>query len=314
MNTFTKILLNVSLVAMLIILSFPQPALARSESNADAWDLLNSGIEKAQSDRYEQAISDFTQLINLNSQYAPAAYSNRCLAHLQLGNEPAAISDCTKAIDLNPNNIEAYLDLGLAYYRQGNYQAALQPYQAIITRKPHDWRVYYNRGLVYFALEDYSQAIADYHQALNSSDSIAIVNRAEIYSDRGLSYLLSDYLTEAIADFDRAISLNSNNERAYFNRACAHHRQRNYLAAIKDFTQVLQLNPTRTEAYVNRGWVRYQLGLKQDAIADLQIALYRFQEQGEQLAYQQTLALINQIQGTTAIATGTTEGLAYIYP
>jgi regulator of sirC expression with transglutaminase-like and TPR domain len=68
------------------------------------------------------------------------------------------------------------------------------------------------------------------------------------------------------------------------------------LAAIRDFTLALQLDPNHAEAYVNRGLIRHELGFQQAALSDLKIASKRFNEQGNQAAYQQTLALIERLQ------------------
>lgn len=50
------------------------------------------------------------------------------------------------------------------------------------------------------------------------------------------------------------------------------------------------------EAYGNRGIVRYRLGDKPGAIADLQKVAQTFSDQGNTPGYQQTLALIQMIQ------------------
>jgi tetratricopeptide (TPR) repeat protein len=61
-----------------------------------------------------------------------SAYSDRCLADLQIQEYHQAIADCTQAINLTPNNPEADLNRGLAHYRQGNYTAAIaDDHQAI---------------------------------------------------------------------------------------------------------------------------------------------------------------------------------------
>jgi regulator of sirC expression with transglutaminase-like and TPR domain len=68
------------------------------------------------------------------------------------------------------------------------------------------------------------------------------------------------------------------------------------LNAIRDFTVALQLDPNRAEAYVNRGIIHHELGFQQAALSDLKAASKHFHEQGNRVAYQQTLALIQQLQ------------------
>lgn len=223
-----------------------------------------------------------------------ATYSQRCLVHLQRSEEQAAIADCTAAIGFNPGQTEAYTNRGLAYYRLGNYRAALAQYQRAIEQAPRDFRVYYNQGLAYHALSDYGRAIAAYDSALDLLPTAE--ERAAIYNDRGLSDLMLNELSEAIADFGRAIRLDSSNERAYTNRACAYQHQRNYSAAVADFTRVLQLDAERAEAYVSRGWLYHRIGEEQAALWDLKVALHYFAQQGNAIAVQKTLALVAKLE------------------
>ena len=100
---------------------------------------LSSGLEHIGKGQYKEAIADFTNFIKINPDYA-AAYINRGVAyyeikeyelalndynsahetlkmikHIQievtnteLGNYDDAIEDCSKAIEINPNNAKAY--------------------------------------------------------------------------------------------------------------------------------------------------------------------------------------------------------------
>jgi tetratricopeptide (TPR) repeat protein len=108
--------------------------------------------------------------------------------------------------------------------------------------------------------------------------------------------LLGDF-PAAIADLSGAIRLDSNNERSYYNRACAYHRSGNYQEAIADFTQAIRHNPQYAEAYFHRGWLRHQIGLDQAALKDLKTALQYFKAQGKMDAYRQTLASLEQLRG-----------------
>jgi tetratricopeptide (TPR) repeat protein len=294
MNCFGKYLC--SLVAILIFFLGQTPAMAAlSQPQTSAIDLLNSGVKNLQNERYEAAIADFTQVIRSQQELVPQAYSNRCLAYLQLQQYPIAIEDCTQAIYFNPSNTEAYLNLGLVYYRQGNYPKAIAIYKSTIEQNLADWRFYYNLGLSHHGLKNYDAAITNYNVALKHN-GLESQQTGQIYNDRGLSYLLSRRATKAIADFTRSIDTDTSNQFAYYNRACAYHRQQNYLAAIADFTQAIQLNPTNIQVYVNRGWLYHQIGQNHLAITDLRFASKEFKQQGNLQAYRQAIALIRQLQ------------------
>ena len=297
MSYIYRIVFRFGIVLALIVL--PLTAKVQAATLAiepiSATEFFKLGVEETRSNKYEQAIADFTQVIALDDEFA-AAYSNRCLVYIQLRNYAKAVEDCTQAQQRNPDNLEAYLNRGLAYYRLGNHQAAISDYTWVIEQQPDDVRAYYNRGLARFELKDYEEAIADYNQALHTSPQGSDFLVTDVYNDRGLAQLMLENVPNAIADFSLAISLDASNHRAFYNRACACHRNNDYSGAIRDFTLALQLDSNHAEAYLNRGLIRYEVGLQQAAISDLKTASKRFDEQGNTPAYQQTLALIERLQ------------------
>ncbi len=269
------------------------PVWAASDKNTS--DIFNLALDRVRQQNYQQALADFTQVIDRQDNLVGAAYSNRCLVNLQLQNYLAAEADCKTALEYIQDNREIYLNLGLAYYRQAKYPQAIAQYQQVIKRDRHDYRAYYNRGLAHFALENYEQAISDYNLALTSSHSLNAESKTLIYNDLALAHMMLEDYQQAIANFDRAIALEDHNYTAYFNRGCAYHRQEKYLAAIKDFTQVVQLKPNFTQAYVNRAILHHQIGQADAAFTDLEIALKQYQTQGDRLAYDQVVNLKQQL-------------------
>jgi tetratricopeptide (TPR) repeat protein len=297
------------LIQILTTQAFAAPSASAQTSTSD---FFKSGVEKIQNGDWKQALVEFTQAIELNAEKA-AAYGNRCLVYIQLGEYLNATDDCTQALQLKPNNASsvrelvrspvvanirasAYLNRGLAYHRQARYQEAIADFNQTIKIKPIDYSAYYNRGLARFEQEDYEEAIADFNQALQQIPTPQEKTLATVYNDRGLTHFQLRNISAAIADFSLAIRLNGSDARAYYNRGCICHRQGDYVGAIRDFTLSIQRSPNRAEAYVNRGIARYQLGYQQAAFEDLQKGAECFCAQKEMVAYQQTLNLIKKIQ------------------
>lgn len=151
----------------------------------------------------------------------------------------------------------------------------------MIQRDEQDHRAYYNRGLAYLARKDYQSAIADFQTALSFAPESNRESKSLIYNDLALAQMMLAEDESAVFNFSKAIALNSNNYDAYFNRGCAHHRQRNYQAAIDDFTRVVELNPDFTQVYVNRAILRHEMEQTDAAFKDLNIALKQYQSQGD---------------------------------
>ncbi len=278
-----------------IFFSFPNSLLAVPNPKMTADDFFGLGVESILRADYQRAIDNFLKVIELKEDFA-AAYSNLCLANLQIENYPTAIQNCTKAISLNPKNTEALLDRGLAHYREGDFKAAIADDNQAIKIKPYDFRAYYNRGLATSSLGYYQLAIMDYNRALSQVPQTSSLSIAEIYNDRGLMNLELQNTSAALIDFSLAIRHNANNYKAYFNRGCVCSNNGYFQKAIQDFTNVIELQPNDANAYVNRGVAYYHIGDRQAAIQNLQMGAAYFAKQGQELAFEQTLDLIDNFE------------------
>ncbi|MEA5514653.1 tetratricopeptide repeat protein [Nodularia sp. UHCC 0506] len=305
MTCFWRLFLSLVLAFLLNCSTTSAYSLPIVNTQVTASDFLSLGINNMQHGNYQEAIENFNQALQLQSDLA-LAYSDRCQAYLELQDYHQAITDCNHAINLAPDNFETYLSRGLARYRQGDDPAAIADYNQAIALQPVDFRAYYNRGLAHAGEKNYSKAIADYNLALTQIPPTTSVFLADIYNDRGLAHLVLQNSPAAMLDFNRAIRLNGQDFRAYFNLGCADGRNGNNAAAIRNFSQVIKLNPSHAPAYLNRGIAEYHLGYHQGAIADIKKASEYFENQGKSISSQKTLDLLNklrqQLQFVTAIA------------
>lgn len=285
----------VLVVTVLFCFGFSSEAANHLVSPSQDSRIFYQGINHLTQENYQQAIINFTQVINKNQKFVAAAYANRCLAHLQLDHNQAAKEDCTQSLKINSDNVEAYLNQGMADYRLGNLPQSLTAFQAVIQRNKDDYRAYYNQGLVYFDLKNYQAALDAYQKALNYSQQQTSAEKSSIYYDQGLAYLQLENFPKAIANFTQAMIFDQTNDKAYYYRGYAYHQLGDYQASIQDFNEVITLNSQLTVAYINRGLSKQKLGLLKAAFRDLSIAVQQFKQQNNQIAYQQTLKLIRQL-------------------
>lgn len=268
-------------------------AIASTQITAD--DFFQMGVKSMLYDNYQEAIKDFTQAIGLKNDFAPA-YSNRCLAYLQLKDYQNALADCNQAIKFAPQRADTYVNRGLAHYRQGDYPGAIADNNQAIALKPYDFRAYYNRGMANGALGNDQQAIVDYNSALTQIPRYPNPLLADIYNDRGISRFKLQDLQAAHRDFSLAIRLHPKDYRAYFNRGCICGRSGDNRGTIRDFTESLKLHSSNGHAYFNRAIAYHELGHEQAAIADLQKAAEYFTSQGESAEYERTLDLLKNLR------------------
>jgi tetratricopeptide (TPR) repeat protein len=185
-------------------------------------------------------------------------YSNRGNVYSDLGQLTQAISDYTKAIELNPKLAEAYSNRGTAYDKLGEYTQAISDYNKAIELNPKLAEAYYNRGTAYDKLGQHTQAISDCTKAIELNPKLA-----QAYSNRGAAYADLGQHTQAISDYTKAIELNPKFAEAYSNRGVAYCRLGEPEEAKKDLLKAVELNPT-LKPHVKRISDHFKLNLKLD--------------------------------------------------
>ncbi|WP_310488635.1 tetratricopeptide repeat protein, partial [Chamaesiphon sp. VAR_69_metabat_338] len=152
-----------------------------------------------------------------------------------------ALAKYDRAIEINPQDADAYINRGLLKYEKNDTQGALADYNRAIKINPKDAIAHYNRGtLKYNKLNDNRGALADFNRAIeiNPQNALAYINRgllkySNLNDDRG-----------ALSDYNRAIEINPQNALAYINRGNLKYKTLNdNRGALADFNRAIEINP-----------------------------------------------------------------------
>ena len=139
-------------------------------ANMDNEFLSNQKIESGNkfyfNGDYNSAISDYTKAIELNENNA-IAYRNRGTAYANVKDYRNAVEDFSKVIEFNPNNSSAYIGRGAAYIYLREYNRAVVDLNRAINLDPNSAIAYYNRGICYKALKNNTQAREDFSRSRN---------------------------------------------------------------------------------------------------------------------------------------------------
>jgi tetratricopeptide (TPR) repeat protein len=228
----------------------------------------SSGITQLQRAGYIRAITDFTEVIRLDSNLAPA-YRDRGVAYNSYsGEHDKAIEDFNMAIRLNPNDPVAYRERGNVYRLKGDEERAMADYNRAISVDPNHAWAYSNRGNGFITRGEYDRAIADYNQAIR-----LVSNNAVFYSNRGIAYLNKNDYSRALSDYNQAIRLDPNYGNAYNGRGFVYLNRNEYDRAIADFNNAIRLNESNIGAYFNRALAYYNKGDMNRAITDWEMVL-----------------------------------------
>ena len=178
-----------------------------------AVDYVQRGNAYYEQGKYDQAISDYTKAIDINPDFAKA-YDNRGAAYAQKGNLSGAISDFTMAIANNPNDAEAYNNRGHAYAKLGNYVQAISDYTKAIKINPNYIKAYNNRAHVFYDIKKYDRAWADVQKAEELGITVDPDFIEELKQASGLVHPSLINLVIARSRSDEAISFHRNPERS----------------------------------------------------------------------------------------------------
>ena len=137
--------------------------------------------------KYEQAIADNDKAIEINPENYNA-YNVRGIANENLKRYEQAIADYGKAIDINSKNDVIYANRGKVYFKLEQYEQAIADYNKAIEINPQSALFYNNRGSAYHSLKQYEQAASDYNSArkIDPKSYVALKNLTLIdYENNG---------------------------------------------------------------------------------------------------------------------------------
>jgi tetratricopeptide (TPR) repeat protein len=223
----------------------------------------NRGFAYYALQQYDKAIADYAKIIQINPQDAEA-YTNRGITYTDLQQYDQAMADFAKAIQIDPEYADTYYHRGLAYQKLNEIMPAKADFAKAIEVNPQYAEAYNSRGIAYYYLQQYEQALADFSKAIEIYPEYA-----EAYYDRGLVYccILKQY-EQAIADDSKAIQLGIQKAGLYNSRGVAYYNLKQYEQAIADYSKAIEINPQFAEVYTNRGLVYAHMEQYEQAIAD----------------------------------------------
>lgn len=228
-------------------------------------------IEKFKADRDEEhlakARADLSRAIELDPEYLPA-YLNRGLVYAAGEESGPAIEDFSRVVALSPRSGAGYSYRGQVYGEKKEYQKAIADLSKAISLEPGIASYYFGRAAAYDGKKEYDKAIADLSKAIDIDPGNGgyYLNRGNVYSE------MSSW-DKAIADFSTAIGLEPGAVYGYVNRVHAYEKKGMYGKAVEDYTSIIAIDPENSDMYYfDRAAAYEELGEDEKAAADIKKA------------------------------------------
>ena len=216
--------------------------IARDTMNEGAY--LGMGKLHALLNNYANAIAYLNHALRINP-YATEPYFMKGMIYrsdfYDTGRPESwdmAVSSFQTAIEQDPNNYSAYVQLGVMYNELGD-SSALDYYNSALDIYPESMEAWYNKGM-------YHQERGELELARESYRTIAGIDStwADAYHNQGYIYLLMDEnLDSAVYFLSKAVELDPGYYQAYNNLGLAYEKKNDLENAKFYYGKAVEINP-----------------------------------------------------------------------
>lgn len=196
-------------------------------------------------------------------------------AHLNLANALAAEGNLDRAIehyraalDADPNHLIAMNNLGFALTLRGRWDEGMAYLRRTIERAPAFAQAHYNVGNALAAVNRLDEAIESYRTALKHSPDYV-----QAHNNLGATLDGRGQTDEAIEHYRRALALRPKYSDALFNYGNALARKGQLSEAEVCWRKAIAIQPRYAEAHVQLGTLLYNRGQVQEGIGHVRRAL-----------------------------------------
>jgi len=199
--------------------------------------------------------------------------------YMQQDNYDAAIEQLETAVQMYPNDVEAFYWLGYCYAEEGNYAGMKEMFDKATKISPvHDqeikavtekaWVDNFNKGVAKLNKEDVEGAIEDFQTCVMIDES-----RVESYRSLGIAYSNLGDVEKSKENFEKVLELEPENIEVMQIIAVMMFEQQNFDAVVELMKKNLEIKPDDKDAIANLALAYDYLGDKDQAKETYEVAL-----------------------------------------
>ncbi len=195
-----------------------------------------AGMEHKRNNRFSEALADFTQAVRLKKNFDSAYYEIGNI-YSGSGNANMAITNCKKALAINPRFANALITIGKTYRDiKLNYDSALYFYHAARKLDSTNKETYYSLAWIYNAKKEHEKAIPFGIKALEIDNTYK-----PAYGELGHAYRASQRFAECIEQLKKNLAI-SVVDVAYLYSGYAYTELKNKEGALEMYEGLKKIN------------------------------------------------------------------------
>ncbi|XP_030638965.1 sperm-associated antigen 1 [Chanos chanos] len=255
------------------------PPLARLKNEGN--QLFKNGQFADALEKYSQAITGFTEAGIDSPEDLSILYSNRAACYLKDGNSTDCITDCTRALELQPFSLKPLLRRAMAYESLERYQKAYVDYKTVLqidmsVQAAHDSINRITRLLIEQNGPEWREKLpeipvvplsaqrhrveapptAEEAQARAERAAQEAAKRAEaqftVLKMEGNDFVKKGQYQEALGKYSKCLTLKPDECAIYTNRALCYVKLERFSEAKQDCDSALRLEPSNKKAFYRR--------------------------------------------------------------
>jgi tetratricopeptide (TPR) repeat protein len=188
--------------------------------------------------------------------------------YVLLNDNADAIHWLLRAVQMDPQNKEAWYYLGRAYYTETRLTDARAAFEKVLELDPHNAKAENNIGLIYESSAKPEEALAAYRKAIAWQEG-SVRPSEQPYLNLGNLLITLEQPAEAIAPLEKAVTLAENNPQCRLRLGTAYLRVGRLKEALAQLEESVRLDPEDASAH-------YQLGRYYKQVHQLEAAKAEF--------------------------------------
>jgi Flp pilus assembly protein TadD len=206
------------------------------------------------------------------SDFNADAYFNLGVNYMEKG-LPEAKLMFEKAIEQDPEFLDAYGNLGILRDMEGDHQGAVECFEKVLTRYPHDIEANSHLGIAYYQLGDLSKAREQFIKVLTLDKNNETAKYNLEIVDKNIRQQRAATLDRLMDKFQAQLRDDPENPILLSNLGMIYIMKKEYEKALTLLQKAIALDPRIPQAHNNLGIVLLELGRVAEARKEFETAL-----------------------------------------